>query len=158
GCCMKSRTILLLSCATALLLSVGCLKGPDGESGGDEIRPKATELKLEKWVPGEVSWKKGDRTDWFVVNVKADGLLKIEINVDRTDKSIDVVLTDTYGRRIKKVNSKRDGKFHRFPLQAEKGQKYYVMIRCATTKDSSEYSIRATVKEETKDPKILRPE
>lgn len=155
---MKSRIILLVTCMTVLVLSIGCLKGPDGESGKDHMRPLAAELKPEKWTPGEVSWMKGDRTDWWVVNVKNDGLVKIEINIDKPDKNINVVLTDMYGRRIRKVNSKSDGKFHRFPLNAKKGQKFFVMIQCAKPSGSSEYSIRATMKEEKKDEKILRPE
>lgn len=146
---------IAISIGVALL--IGCSKGPESDSGGNEIRPKASALELEKWTAGEVSWGKGNRTDWMFVVSKKGGLIKIELKINKAVNILGV-LTDEFGRPMKSINAKVDGLFHRWVFQADPGKKYYVMVRAKNEFDNSEYAIRASIKLDSGDTKILRPE
>ena len=153
---MKQRWLAWIVLGVIALVFSACIKQPEEESGDDEIRPKAKALKMEKWVPGEVSWKKGDRTDWVVAEVKKDGWLKLEINFNRSDTSVIATLTDEFGRKLKQVNANK-GKYFKWHFKAVKG-KYFIQIQAENESDATEYTVRASVKEKKEEKTILRPE
>ncbi|MCA9524128.1 MAG: hypothetical protein KC609_24340 [Myxococcales bacterium] len=139
------RSITIVALSLALLLSVGCFKGLDWKSGGDESRAKAKKLKLNEPVNDSLNAFKGDHNDWRIFSLKKKGAVKVIIAFDNW-KSINpkVYLRNAFGAVLASYKFDGSQQAKEFgPFILDKGE-YFIQV--STVFGESVYTLHVIFK------------
>lgn len=130
------RSSLFALIVTALGACAGP-QDPEIHSGRNANYRHADEVTTSDTVSGHVSYAKGNRTDWTLVDLPADGDLVVHSRVtpDDSDGEIAVELYDPNGNHLGSLE-KRDN-----PFKALGAGSYYLEVYAPTHKDGGSYRI-----------------
>lgn len=131
----------------ALLLTAGCVAGPDDQSGEDRYRHQAAQIPFDQPVPDRFSWPGSDRTDWKWFIVPEDGLLTVNVHFVKVDTAAHVELFDTYGKPVAKRIKEHGRDEHLQFTQPVPAGRYFLRIMAFDEGDDSDYTVLLTMAE-----------
>jgi hypothetical protein len=119
--------------------------GPDGKSGPDGKRSGANELKVNTPVTDEVNYAKGDKTDWYKVELKGKaGVLNCQVNWDEAKSDIMVDVFDAVGAQIAASPVRGAGEqVKKLLVQIDNPGTFFIRITAPNSTDGSVYTLVA---------------
>ena len=135
---LSSTGLFLTSCA-------GRLAKADENSGPDAKRSGANVLRCNTPRTDEVSFKNGDRTDWYMVELRGKpGVLQTMVHWDTESSDLMIDVFDPFGAQIaaSPVRTK-NAKRKQLLTQIEKPGVYYLRITAPGGRDGTVYTMEA---------------
>jgi hypothetical protein len=146
-----SRLRAVAGCAFALFgasFVAGCagrLQKADENSGPDAKRSGANVLRVNTPRTDEVSFKNGDRTDWYMVELRGrPGVLQTLVHWDTDSSDLMIDVFDPFGAQIaaSPVRTK-NAKQKQLLTQIDKPGVYYLRITAPGSSDGTVYTMEA---------------
>ncbi len=143
---------MLRAFAAALLLA-GChadvkptpTVDPDRDSGPDRQRSGAREMPVNRPVTDDVSYAKGDATDWKVVQLAgAPGLLEVRLAWDNANADLNVDVFDAYGQQVASSPGLSPGAVEKKVLVDAKPGTWFIRVSAPRAEDASVYTLGAS--------------
>ncbi len=119
--------------------------GPDGKSGPDGKRSGANDLKINTPVTDEVNYGKGDKTDWYKVELKGkSSVLTCQVNWDEPKSDVMVDVFDAVGAQIAASPVRGAGEqVKKLLVQIDNPGTYFIRITAPNPTDGTVYTLVA---------------
>ena len=116
----------------------------DFDSGPDAKRSGATPIPLNKVVPDEVNFDKGDMTDWKSVDLTGKGgILTVELRWENASSSVNVDVFDGYGTSLAGSPDATTPQIKKVTVPIDKAATYFIRITAPRPHDGSGYTVEA---------------
>ncbi len=113
-------------------------QSPEFRSGPDQGRSGAKSVAIGATAVDNVDYVKGDRTDWKVFEIPAEGVVTITARFDNSDALAQMVVTDETGQVLSVYEDKKRHLLKNVTFKGGSG-KYYMQIFCDAA--DTDYSI-----------------
>lgn len=135
---MRTLSTLLFS---ASLLSA-CGAPADANSGGDNVRGKAVELKIGETHDDFLSADQGDHTDWKKFVLAEPGVYALHAYWDEPSIDATVSVRDQFGGKVFELNHTRGQAADHWPgMKLREGEFYLELV---ASRGSSVYTLEIT--------------
>jgi len=117
---------------------------PDGSSGRDATPKGATELQLGRSSRSSVDYDKGDRTDWWKLEVDTPGMLNVELTGEALLVNLDLAIYSDLETKMLLADARSRSSNEQISLEIQQAGWYYIEIIANAAGDNSRYTITAT--------------
>ncbi len=119
---------------------------PDRASGADRQRSGAVAMPVQRPVTDEVSWAKGDATDWKSLQLDGKpGLLEVRLHWDNANADLLVDVFDGQGTQIASSPGLQPGSVEkRITVEIPAPGLYFVRVSAHGKDDASVYTLEAS--------------